>query len=156
MWRWKQEPQQESLYPLWEDTLCESGLLQREGFVPGPWEEGSLGWMSLGDVGGGAGVGKSGKGDLGCFGVMQVGLGSTWGWQVAPRLNLGGFPEEGSCCLGYCCRQPLLSEPQTHPICLHLCLWNAPLQFRWGQSLYSGFGLAEEIPSLRPVPAPCL
>lgn len=71
----KEAPQQETLLMLWEDTLCESGLLQRRGFVPGPWEEGSLGWMSLGDVGGGVGAGRNGKGDWDCFGVMQVGLG---------------------------------------------------------------------------------
>lgn len=45
-------PHQESPFLLWADILCESGLLQTMGFVPGPWEEGSLGWMGLGDVGG--------------------------------------------------------------------------------------------------------
>lgn len=133
------------------DILCESGLLQTRGFVPGPWEEGSLGWMSLGDVGGIVGVWRNGKGDLGCFGVMQVGLGSAWGWQVARWLNLGGFPG-GWSCLCYWCLRPLLSGPQTHPIYLHLCLWDAPLQFHWGQSLYSDFGLAEETPFRHPVP----
>lgn len=34
--------------------------------------------MSLRDVGGIVGAEKNGKGDLGCFAVMQVGLGSTW------------------------------------------------------------------------------
>lgn len=68
-------PLQESPFLQWEDTLCESGQLQRRGFVPGPWEEGSLGWMSLGDVSGGVAAGRNGGGGLGCFGVMQVGLG---------------------------------------------------------------------------------
>lgn len=77
--QWKEVPQEGSLFLQWEDTLCESGLLQMRGFVPGPWEEGSLGWMSLGDAGGGVGAGRYGKGDWGCFGVMQVGLGSAWG-----------------------------------------------------------------------------
>ena len=31
--------------------------------MPAPWEEGILGWMSLGDVGGGVGAGRNGKGD---------------------------------------------------------------------------------------------
>lgn len=57
--------------------LCESGLLRRREFVPGPWEEGSLGWMSLGDEGGCVGAGRNGKSDWDCFGVMQVGLGSA-------------------------------------------------------------------------------
>lgn len=44
--------------------------------MSGPWEEESLGWTSLGDVG--VVVEKNGKGDLGCFGVMQVGLCLAW------------------------------------------------------------------------------
>lgn len=59
--------------------------------------------MSLGDVGGIVGAWRNGKGDLGCFGVMQVDLGSAWGWQVARWLYLGGFPEGWSCCLCYLC-----------------------------------------------------
>ncbi len=47
--------------------------------MPGPWEEGSLGWMSLGDVDAGVGAGRNGEGDQSCFGVMQVGLGLALG-----------------------------------------------------------------------------
>lgn len=43
--------------------------------MPGLWEEGSLGWMNLGDVEGG----RNERGGWGCFVVMQVGLGLTWG-----------------------------------------------------------------------------
>lgn len=111
--------------------------------------------MSLGDADGVVGAGRNGMDDLGCFGVTRVGLGLALGWQVAHRLNLVVFPGQWSCCLGYCCLrlQPLLSDPQNPPIGLHLCLWDAPPQFRWGQSLYSGFGLSEETPSLHPFPA---
>lgn len=77
--QWKEALQRESLFLRWEDSLYESGLLQRRAFVPGPWEEGSPGSMSLGDVGGSVGVRKNGKNDWDCFGVMQVGHGSTWG-----------------------------------------------------------------------------
>lgn len=153
MCRWKEAPQQESLFLQWVDNLCESGPIQRKGFVPGPWEGGSLGWMSLGDEGGGVGAGRSVEGESGCFGVMQVGLGSALARQGVRWLNSAGFQTGWSCCLGYCCLQPLLSDPQTPPICLHLCLSDAPRQSRWGRSLYSGFGLAEETPSLRPVPS---
>lgn len=79
MCRWKEEPLQESPFLPLMGILCESVLLQTKGFVPGPWEEGSLGWRSLVDVGGVVGAGRNGKGDLGCFGVMQVGLGLAWG-----------------------------------------------------------------------------
>lgn len=47
--------------------------------MSGPWEEESLGWMSLGDVGGGVEAGRNGKGEWGCSGVKQVGLGSARG-----------------------------------------------------------------------------
>lgn len=63
MCQWKEAPQQENLSLQWMGILCESGPLLRRGFVPGPWEEGSLGWMSLGDAGGGVGAGRNGKGD---------------------------------------------------------------------------------------------
>ncbi|KAF3839251.1 hypothetical protein F7725_017968 [Dissostichus mawsoni] len=61
----QEAPQQESLFLQWVDNLCESGRIQRKGFVPGPWEGGSLGWMSLGDEGGGVGAGRSVEGESG-------------------------------------------------------------------------------------------
>lgn len=45
-------PHQKSPFLLGVGILCESGLLQTKGFVPVPWEEDSLGWMGLRDVGG--------------------------------------------------------------------------------------------------------
>lgn len=69
----------ETLFLLWEGNLYENGLFQMRGFVPGPWEGESLGCMSLGDVCGIVRKVRSGKGDLGCFGVMQVGLGLALG-----------------------------------------------------------------------------
>lgn len=42
-------------------------------------EEGSLGWTSLVDVGGGVEAGRNEAGGWGCFGAMQVGPGSAWG-----------------------------------------------------------------------------
>lgn len=66
--------QQKSLFLQREDILYESGLLQRRGFVPGPWKEGSLGWMRLGDVCGSVEAERNETSGLGCFGVMQVGL----------------------------------------------------------------------------------
>lgn len=46
--------------------------------MPGPWEEGSPGWLNLGDVGGGVGAGKNEKSGWCYFGEMRVGLGSAW------------------------------------------------------------------------------
>ena len=88
----KEAPRQESLFLQWECTLCESGRLPRREFVPGPLKEESLGWMSLGDVGGGVVEGRNERGGWDCFGVMQVGLGSALGWQVNHCWNLEGYP----------------------------------------------------------------
>lgn len=84
-------PQEESLFLQWVDTLCGNALLHWKGAVPGPWEEEIPGWMRLGDVGESVVEEKNEWGDWGCFGVMQVGLGSASGCQVAHWLNLRHF-----------------------------------------------------------------
>lgn len=83
---------------------------------------------------------------------MQEDLYLAEGYQVTHCLNLVGFPGVMSNCLCYWNLRHLLSGFQTRPIDPPLCLWDARLPLHSGQSLYSGFGLAEEILSLNLAP----